>query len=150
MLTAALGDMYSDSERFGSQPRLEEAEAEFRQALDTAERLAHEHPEVSAYQASLATIFQRRGRLARILSDRSNAEESFKRAVEIADALARSHPKSKNYQYLLAKNLRYQGQNFIHTAKLPQADKSLKAAITVLEKPTLTIPRTSKSPTCWE
>jgi eukaryotic-like serine/threonine-protein kinase len=130
---SSLGEMYRDSERYGSQPRLEEAEAEFRHALDAAERLAREHPEVSAYQASLATILQRRGRL-QLLSDKSSAEESFERAVEIAGNLARSHPKTKLYQYLFAKNLRYQGTNLTRMGRLPQAETALKGSIAVLEK----------------
>jgi len=130
---SSLGEMYRDSERYGSQPRPEEAEAEFRQALDAAEPLAREHPEVSDYQASLATILQRRGRL-QILSDLYRAGESFERAVEIAGNLARSHPKTKLYQYLFAKNLRYHGTNSTRMGKLPQAEQALKGSIAVLEK----------------
>ena len=41
---SSLGDMYRDSEVHTSQPRPEEAKAEFRQALETAERLAGTTP----------------------------------------------------------------------------------------------------------
>ena len=130
---SSLGRMYTSGERYGSQPRHEEAEAEFRRALDAAERLAREQPEVGDYQASLATILQRLG-LLRIRSGRSGAQVSLERAAEIAGRLARSHPKTKKYQYLFAKNLRYQGSNLTRMGRPTQAEESLKGSIAVLEK----------------
>ena len=130
---SSLGYLYSFGERYGHQPRLDEAEAELWQAQNAAERLAREHPEVSAYEALLATILQRRG-LLQSRGDRSSAEESFERAVEIAGSLARTHPKTKIYQVLFAKNLKTLGVNCTRMGNFSQAEKALKAAIAVLEK----------------
>jgi tetratricopeptide (TPR) repeat protein len=130
---SSLGYMYTHSERYGGQPRNDEAETEIRQALDAVEPLAREHPEVSAYQASLATILQRRA-LLQERSDRSRAEESYKRVVEITGNLARSHPKRKDYQYLFANFLSTQGTNLTRMGKLPQAQEAFKESIAVWEK----------------
>ena len=49
---SSLGDIYTFAQH-GRPPRHEEAEAEIRHALDAAERLAREQPEVDVHQASL-------------------------------------------------------------------------------------------------
>ena len=146
MLTAALArPVLVES---GRKWHPEDAEAEFQQALDGAERLVQEHPQVT-----LTRHHWRRNSTSRTHAGNqrpARAEESFEGAVEIAGNLARSHPKTKNYQYMFANNLFYLGQNSIHAGRLPQAEETRKRRSPFWRSLCLTIPRMYRSPSFSE
>ena len=65
---------------------------EFLLALNAAERLAREHPDVMAYQESLAGILTGYAFLQHFRNDQPGSEATNTRAVAIMDNLARNHP----------------------------------------------------------
>ena len=113
--------------------RIEEAKAEFRQALETADQLVREDPEVAEYRASLALILELYAQTVQGIG-RPDACESFERARRIASQLSEQDPRNTKYQYLLARSLRGEGQTQLYLGRLEGAETTLKSAIVVLEK----------------
>ena len=88
----------------------EEAEAEFRQAVDAAEGPAREKPEVMDYQESLARILHDYALLQLDRADFLGSERSLERSVAIVETLARTRPDVTRYQFSLGRNLATLGQ----------------------------------------
>jgi tetratricopeptide (TPR) repeat protein len=124
----SLGDLYN------RQARLKEAEAEYQLALSFAEGLAREHPEVTAYQESLAGVLWDFGTLLSQRGDLPGCGDATERAVAIMDGLTRKHPEVTKYQLSLAQHLGFLGYTFAEERKFPLAEATLKRSVAILEK----------------
>jgi serine/threonine-protein kinase len=108
--------------------RIAESQAEFRQALEVAERLARENPEVVAYQESRAGILHAYAVLQAGRADFPGAATTIEQAVGIMDRLAGNHPEVTKYQLGLARNLGLLGQF------ASSREEALKRSIAILER----------------
>ena len=120
----------------GFRSRDEEAEAEYRLALDAAERLAREYPEVIAYQESLATILDEYAESATILATTClAAKHPCERAVAITEnarsRTSRGDKVSETSWHVPSQSL---GHTYAMERKFPQAEVALKRSIAILEK----------------
>jgi tetratricopeptide (TPR) repeat protein len=124
-----MGDQYQ------LQGRVEEAKAAFRQALDIADRLAREQPDVDAYQESLARILRAFASLqGNKLDNRPGSEATLERAAAIMEQLARDHSEVTKYQLGLGVSLASLGHNFANGRKLPEAEATVRRSVAILEK----------------
>ena len=82
--------------------RLAEALASHENARAINERLAREHPTVTAYQNDLASNELNIGNAHRALSQPGEALKSYEKARAIRERLAREHPTITQFQYDLA------------------------------------------------
>ena len=132
----------------------EEAEAEFRQAVDAAEGPAREKPEVMDYQESLARILHDYALLQLDRADFLGSERSLERSVAIVETLARTRPDVTRYQFSLGRNLATLGQVLADASnagisrrkrrRFSQAEHAWSDSITILEKLAADHPRNTK------
>ena len=107
-----LGKMYVLMHRW----RFEEAADELRLALNSAQRLARENPDVPGYQDSLADILYEFARIQMARGDFAGSEASEQQAVAIRENLARDHPEAARHQRLLGRYLAGLSA-FLHSAE---------------------------------
>jgi tetratricopeptide (TPR) repeat protein len=114
--------------------RIEEAEAEFRVALDAAEQVAQQTPAVSTYQVSLASILSEYSFLRHYRNDDRGSEAAGVRAVTILEKLTHAHPDVPKYQVALGNAVQDLGHRFAIQKRYVEAEATLKRSIALVEK----------------
>jgi eukaryotic-like serine/threonine-protein kinase len=108
--------------------------AEFLVALDSAERLVREGPDVVANQELLAEILRRQMLLLRLARDYPACRASGERARSIVETLARNYPGVKSHQRRLADTLFSLGVIYEFEKSFAQAEAALRHSAAVYER----------------
>jgi serine/threonine-protein kinase len=112
---------------------MEEVNAEYLQALETADRLARENPDPPAYQETLVEILLHYASLQGNQHNLAGSRISRERALTIMEKLARNHPEVTKYQFGLGRCFDCLANILGVERKFHQAEEAQKRAIVIFE-----------------
>ena len=115
--------------------RAEESEAHLLLALDTAEKLVSDNPDVVANRELLVDILGRRQRLQLLVfRDYAGCRASSERALVIAENLVQTYPEMMRHQRRLASVFSDLAKVYELERDFAQAELALKRSIGILQK----------------
>jgi tetratricopeptide (TPR) repeat protein len=114
--------------------RAQEAEAEFRAALDLEQRLADDHPDVADYRRRLAATHNNLGVLLRLARQFLAAEKEDRTALALRRRLADVYPAVPDYRQELAVSHNNLGLTLMNTGHTREAEKEYQQALALQQR----------------